>query len=972
MGRTTGCTRPRRLTRRSFPSTRSPLANAHITAIERDPTHYYFIERRPLGGGFAVDYRIFRLGVADSVPDLIYGPVSPAGPGLDSFRTDLTWLYFHNASDESLLRVPTDEAAIPVRDLRGTRLEITQGMQDTAQDLRLISDKRTIVRFYVRSGKPEDVYGVTASLAGSNDFGYLGQLQPVNNAGKLLTVRQSPTRTNLDQSFQFELPRHWTTGGRLSLTATVNPGERIIEDTLQNNSASRSVDFTASPRLLVIYYNWSYDLGGARRTPVFDDVAASRRRMRRLYPLAEPGDAFESPGLHTVVLDFVDNELTDQVDRSDADCVKRYKKAADRNMCASDYVHARMQALRKGSGIAADAVSYGNIAQAPAPMGLNYFTRGYANGQFASGPSTDANYAAHEVGHTLGRQHPLRGNLICGNSGDDAGYPYGRSYIGDTGLDPETRFAGLDFDDKLPGSMTYVDAGSYFDTMSYCTPNWISDYTFEGMYQYLISDARPRAAHPRVVMRGDFLILSGTLTPESEEGGFVLVQHVDSVPELPAFPAGDFTLQLLDAAGAVLDSHSFAAAPVEDQPGKFVFDLTVEFAPGTAMLRVVEDATQHVLAEREVSANPPSLSDVELSGAPDPVDGVVTVTWNASDDDGDPLRFDIYAIREGEVVSRPVHFGIKGNSVALDTSLLAGGVNTLIVVASDGVNTAVANSAPFTVAPRQPKVMITSPVDGYRVDWAQLVSLQADVDDVQDAFIPNSQIVWSGSKNGTFATGRWVQTDQLPVGENIITVTATNSLGTSASASITVLVGDVLVPAGPTLSVAPQTIAWHVASDDSTTQVATLKVENHGSDTLQFDVSSDADWLLIDSTTALTGVEAPRTFTVTAAPMMLPPGVTSHALLTFTNSADASDVVVVPVELSRGNVFDHTGEEPQAACAGDCDGSGAVGIDELVRAVSIALGVRPLSLCDAIDVNGDGMAAINELVRAVNAALLGC
>ena len=98
-------------------------------------------------------------------------------------------------------------------------------------------------------------------------------------------------------------------------------------------------------------------------------------------------------------------------------------------------------------------------------------------------------------------------------------------------------------------------------------------------------------------------------------------------------------------------------------------------------------------------------------------------------------------------------------------------------VARDGVNTAVAASAPFLVAPRKPNVNITGPVDGYHVDWGQLVSFEADVDDVQDDFIANDQVVWRGNKNGTFGTGRWVQTDQLPVGENIIEVTATNSLG---------------------------------------------------------------------------------------------------------------------------------------------------------------------------------------------------
>jgi hypothetical protein len=59
-------------------------------------------------------------------------------------------------------------------------------------------------------------------------------------------------------------------------------------------------------------------------------------------------------------------------------------------------------------------------------------------------------------------------------------------------------------------------------------------------------------------------------------------------------------------------------------------------------------------------------------------------------------------------------------------------------------------------------------------------------------------------------------------------------------------------------------------------------------------------------------------------------------------------------------------------CIGDCDGCGTVSIDELIIAVSIALGRLPLSQCDAIDGNGDGLVSIDELIRAVVAALDGC
>ena len=60
-----------------------------------------------------------------------------------------------------------------------------------------------------------------------------------------------------------------------------------------------------------------------------------------------------------------------------------------------------------------------------------------------------------------------------------------------------------------------------------------------------------------------------------------------------------------------------------------------------------------------------------------------------------------------------------------------------------------------------------------------------------------------------------------------------------------------------------------------------------------------------------------------------------------------------------------------AALAGDCDGSGVVTIDELVRGVNIGLDEIPLDACPAFDVDGDGAISIGELILAVNRALNG-
>ena len=61
-----------------------------------------------------------------------------------------------------------------------------------------------------------------------------------------------------------------------------------------------------------------------------------------------------------------------------------------------------------------------------------------------------------------------------------------------------------------------------------------------------------------------------------------------------------------------------------------------------------------------------------------------------------------------------------------------------------------------------------------------------------------------------------------------------------------------------------------------------------------------------------------------------------------------------------------------ANCIGDCNGDDAVNIDELVLAVSIALGEHETSDCLVADRDGSGAVEIDELIAAVSVALQGC
>jgi hypothetical protein len=61
-----------------------------------------------------------------------------------------------------------------------------------------------------------------------------------------------------------------------------------------------------------------------------------------------------------------------------------------------------------------------------------------------------------------------------------------------------------------------------------------------------------------------------------------------------------------------------------------------------------------------------------------------------------------------------------------------------------------------------------------------------------------------------------------------------------------------------------------------------------------------------------------------------------------------------------------------ASCPGDCNGDGAVGIEELIAALDRGLGRSSPAGCDEFDLGGDGTVEIHEILQLVRTALAGC
>ncbi len=878
------------------------------------PTYTTVLQRTGRGGG-----------AVDSL--YTYGPSIFGGP--DGLTTDGSFLFFHE--DDRVLRLPNDASALPVVNMYFTGMEVTQGIQNLANSVLLVKGKRTFVRLYVKSAGPS-VSDVSARLYSPQFDTYL---QPVNPVGTKITVRTNPSRADINQSFLFELPWTWTRDDTLTLHADVNPFKVPLEPSYADNGADLNLNFQESPTLSVEFFRLNYTLNNTTYTPRFvEDVLKTYSWIQRAYPIGGAvGENFK-PRLWDVDGGAFLGSLVDQ---SSIICDILYGgEDDDPALCASYITNGWLFSYRINTmfgllnvGLKSNAFYYGMISD-----GSNNFPRGQAvysktsvgpsgtPGQFfnlGSGWDTDGSYAdwyaAHEIGHSLGRAHPNSGSdnpatedvfENCRHSRSDPGYPYGNTSTASAPIGPaDGSMEGFDAGDpyfNIP--MAVLPSNIWNDVMSYCNNQWISDYTYTGMYNNMI--ANPSLQSASLPQAGDFLAVAGVINPATNVAGIAHISRLDSVINTPPLIPGDYSLRLLDAGDAVLADYAFT--PEEDSDtGTLGFGQVVDFVEGTLTVQVVRLADEVVLASQSVSANPPEVYGVALQGAPDPVDGVVTLEWTATDPDDDDLNIEIAYSRDNGVTFQPVMLVSSGDSTQIDTALLGGsGTAILRVIVSDGVNTAYADSAQFTMANKPPQPFILSPADGLHIHYGQLVNFSGMAQDVQDGLVTPSSLYWTDGDGDPLGAGAQFSMDNLPVGLNTIILQATNSMGETATTSITIIVDDDLSLPGPTLTAGPATVSWHVPAGETALQTAEVSINNAGSGELDWTASDNVAWLTISPITGTVGSDDPSTLTLTADPSGLAEGATFNGAVTITRPAsggDAEQVVVIPVSLSVGDIW---------------------------------------------------------------------
>ncbi len=454
-----------------------------------------------------------------------------------------------------------------------TGMSITQGIQKPDNSVLLVQGRRTFVRVFAKS-LGANVPGVTARLYRTNSGGTpVDSVLPVNSVGSNITVRSSPQRVNLNDSFLFELPWSWLPSNiptKLYLKAVLNPYHAPIEPNYGNNeTSSGALTFNASAALKVQFVAWGYSVNGTTYYPRFiKDIVQTFTWVSRAYPLASKitfdGGTGNQPGFHPNTWFMFDDTLGAKVMRTHADCqdLVTYNsngtiKDDDRSLCASRYTNQQMVIMRSDNGLPGNRFFYGFISDgAKFPRGQACCGTAVSSGP--TGPGTlgwdfDGSYgdwyAGHEIAHTLGRNHPnpnsddpATKNTVegCGHSRSDPSYPHNQANIGADG-----NTEGFDAGEPSLSVPRAVYPGNVWrDVMSYCDNQWMSDYTYEGIWAYLTGNPTLNAAMARVqpedmakvsavltklnlpidaaqamapesvAVNGDFLVVQGTIIPD--------------------------------------------------------------------------------------------------------------------------------------------------------------------------------------------------------------------------------------------------------------------------------------------------------------------------------------------------------------------------------------------------------------------------------------------------------------------------
>jgi uncharacterized repeat protein (TIGR01451 family) len=797
---------------------------------------------------------------------------------------------FHPPVLRATVVISDNDLSAEAYDLVSGPLEVTQGVQDLKGSVRLVSGRSTYVRFHPRSASVD--FDAAAQLQVRHYDTRSGQwstdvLEPKNSGGRM-TVRQTPDRVNLDQSFWFEIPTEWTRSGSIDLTAVVNPDRSVWEDNYDNNSTSGTYYFESVPALHVAWYRVGFCLNYDRWWERCNESVPGENIFDSLWNAtysAFPLESLETERRHTRLPRAVGEPNFDEV--------------------VAELMRIKLQNLPTGMDGDHDTLLkmhyYGvfNEIAATDQDGL-----GFIPGMVACGDDTGLNRltVAHELGHNFNRMHT---NCNGREADPDPNYPYPDGRLSPTStLTAANALFGFNILDK-----SVIPPGNG-DLMSYCADRWPGDYTYEALLDFLhnpfylpLPDAQ--AAAPGISQPAGQPVspelpsaawaVSGQITPTGAALDPLFALPGGAVSALPA--PGDYSLVVKNSAGAELARYPFAPLQLEDSSTLFVSVLIPQ--SGQAGRLELAGPSGALLAAIQAGMAPPTLTLTAPAFPDGPqmlVGEAVTLTWSASDPDGDPLTYQVYFSPDDGVTWNLLSSGLQETSITLPVADLSQATpGRLVVQASDGIHTAFAQTDAFYVANRPPEAAILSPTAGTALAVNQTLELHGLAYDPDSGDLPAEKVQWFSDRDGLLGSGANLSVSGLRVGTHQITLQAGGSAGGQSWAVTRVDVlprPDLVPPPEDALQLSPASLDFSLPSAPL---AQTFWVDNaNPADPLTWTAQASQTWLKLSLASGLT----PARVTASLDLRYLPAGMQT-AVITITSPALPGQAAALQVQAQR-------------------------------------------------------------------------